>query len=232
MNKLKISEKNKMYVEITTLQKVIERCQKSDEDLRNGLIKDPEYIDKKLKENELKIVQSSEKILQLKEKIEKLNNGELDDEIVREVSKNTQKVSKELEDKKKKDLVSKKEISENHILTQKVWKEVKNEDYIYKQKTYDMQKGYERFKSIDIPEYMREKLDNMPSNKGYIFRCVWFFGALPLEGNKYPLVMFEKQGEARITHEIYEDVHYVYSKNGDQRRRLVDTINRPKKLNF
>ena len=67
MNKLKISEKNKMYVEITTLQKVIERCQKSDEDLRNGLIKDPEYIDKKLKENELKIVQSSEKILQLKE---------------------------------------------------------------------------------------------------------------------------------------------------------------------
>ena len=169
MNKLKISEKNKMYVEITTLQKVIERCQKSDEDLRNGLIKDPEYIDKKLKENELKIVQSSEKILQLKEKIEKLNNGELDDEIVREVSKNTQKVSKELEDKKKKDLVSKKEISENHILTQKVWKEVKNEDYIYKQKTYDMQKGYERFKSIDIPEYMREKLDNMPSNRGYIF---------------------------------------------------------------
>jgi len=73
-----------------------------------------------------------------------------------------------------------------------------------------------------VPGYIRENLSNMPNNKGYIWRGVQYFGALPHQGPANEWVMFERKGNRNLVHEVrYGHYHRVFEK-GDR--------NRPKKL--
>lgn len=73
----------------------------------------------------------------------------------------------------------------------------------------NMNHFYERMIRIDdeMPSYLREALSNMPANKGYIFRGVWYFGHVPLmrqEDEKY-LTMFERVKGIQYIHEYIHD---------------------------
>ena len=64
----------------------------------------------------------------------------------------------------------------------------------YSEKT--MNYHYERMMKIDneMPKYLRDQLDNMPSNKGFIYKGVWYFGHKPVhhpQDDKY-LTMIER----------------------------------------
>jgi hypothetical protein len=57
---------------------------------------------------------------------------------------------------------------------------------------------------------MKEALDNMPSNKGYIYRGVWYFGHVPLrnpQDEKY-LTMFERVKGIQYIHEYIHEYPY------------------------
>lgn len=94
-------------------------------------------------------------------------------------------------------------------------------------RTYDSY--YRRMLKIDseMPDYMRDALKNMPRNKGYIFRGVWYFGSKavsPEQEEKY-LTMFERVKGIQYIHE------YVYM-NGVKYYTLYEKLskNSPKKV--
>ena len=79
---------------------------------------------------------------------------------------------------------------------------------------------YNRMCQIDdeMPKYMKESLQNMPSTKGFIYRGVWYFGAIPSppeEEAKF-LTMFERFKGIQYIHEYIREYPYktynVYEK--------------------
>jgi len=68
---------------------------------------------------------------------------------------------------------------------------------------------YDKMMKIDseMPKYLREQLDNMPANKGYIYKGIWYFGHVPLyrkEDEKY-LTMFERVKGIQYIHEYIHE---------------------------
>ena len=89
-----------------------------------------------------------------------------------------------------------------------------------RQSTRDINYFYERIKKIDseMPQYMKDALDNMPSNKGYIYRGNWYFGrqkVRPELERKY-LTMFERIKGIQYIHEYIREypnkTYNVYEK--------------------
>lgn len=71
-----------------------------------------------------------------------------------------------------------------------------------------------------LPDYMRTNLQKMPNNKGYIYKGIHYYGALPAEKNNEILIMFERQMGVTdmIIHEIKRGHYYKIfqkSKNGN-----------------
>jgi hypothetical protein len=74
----------------------------------------------------------------------------------------------------------------------------------------------------NIPDYILKNLDEMPNNKGYIWKGIWCFGKLPPEKNQ-PLIMFEKlrdSNKLRII-EIDETHRTIYEKEGKNKKVLI-----------
>jgi hypothetical protein len=91
----------------------------------------------------------------------------------------------------------------------------RNKDYEYYYKQYE--------KAVEtLPDYIKENLKTMPSNKGYIWRGCWYFGMKNAEKNQ-PCVMFEKlRGGILRIHEITNE-HKIYEKNGKEQRKLISS---------
>jgi hypothetical protein len=214
----RISEKNIMFNKINDLNVNKARAMKFIENAACTL-KDRSYISKTREENLLKIQEIDREILTLEERIRSLDQGELDQELEEiqrlnklEAEKNNKALlNKAINDKKIKQLKIQKINS--------IYKVEREEKYKEKQKQRDMKYALDRYNSILLPEYMSENLKNMPSNKGYIWNGVWFFGGLP-EVNG-PTVMFEKQGNSNYVHEIYPTEYNIYKKNLDKSRELI-----------
>ena len=67
---------------------------------------------------------------------------------------------------------------------------------------------------------MRAKLDNMPNNKGYIWRGVHFYGLKDPEHEKADIVMFEnKKGILHIHEWTYDFLQYTKKVKPDKRGR-------------
>ena len=65
-----------------------------------------------------------------------------------------------------------------------------------------------------LPQYMGRNLKDMPNNKGYIWKDVIFYGALPDENNGHTII-FEKGRDKLIIHQ--------YSTNdGEERYKRID----------
>lgn len=227
MENFRIFQKNKFVTEIASLKKTIERSQNSVDELRKTtVIKDGSFILSNIEKKKNEIQDYQSKIEELEEKLEMLNNGQLDDEIVSNIKENTQKVSK----KNKDAAVKKEKVDETEEKNKKTadlyYTNERNSQYQARRRHFDMEREYERLCSIDLPDYIVQNLKGMPNNKGYIWRGVWFFGELrEVPG---PCVMFDKQRDAMYIHEIFHDKHVVYRKNSQNQKELVKSYDRRK----
>lgn len=90
---------------------------------------------------------------------------------------------------------------------------------------------YEHYVRIDemFPEHLKERLIDMPNNKGYIFRGCWYFGRKPEEKNS-PLIMFEKRGPLLLIHEITKEKHIIYEKYGHEPKQFLSETKRRRKV--
>ena len=82
-----------------------------------------------------------------------------------------------------------------------------------------MANGYKYFCKINdtLPHNLKKNLEEMPNNKGYIYKDIRFYGAKPAEVGK-PLVLFEKRGEILKIHEWSETEYCLYEKKGKNKK--------------
>lgn len=73
-----------------------------------------------------------------------------------------------------------------------------------------------------IPDYIQKNLNEMPNNKGYIWKGIHMFGKLPKEEDK-PKVMFEKPVKDVLhIHEWYKGEYKKFEKVGKNKKQLIE----------
>ena len=84
---------------------------------------------------------------------------------------------------------------------------------------YNREFSYFQNQSNRLPQHIRNNLNNMPTNKGYIYNNVWHYGKKPDENNN-TIVLFEKRDKDNLLiHEITKDHHKISSKPADKTKR-------------
>lgn len=76
-----------------------------------------------------------------------------------------------------------------------------------------------------LPDYIRSNLDKMPSNKGYIWKGIWYMGRQREDQrDRGVVIMFERPrgGSDQLIHEIkYREYHRIYKKNKHPPNTLI-----------
>ena len=87
----------------------------------------------------------------------------------------------------------------------------------------DMQRAYMQYLNIvdTIPEYISKNLEEMPNNKGYIWRGIQCYGKQPEGGNSNSTILFEKQkGGLLIIHDRTPTEYKIFHKKGKDKKVL------------
>lgn len=82
--------------------------------------------------------------------------------------------------------------------------------------------NYEEYFKVcqGIPDYLKKKLEDMPNNKGYIWKGVCLFGGKAVD-DQPKTTLFEKDGNTMFIHEWTKTEYFLFSKEKDQKRILV-----------
>lgn len=155
------------------------------------------------------------------------------------LQKNIDKLESEIKDVENKECVFKKNTKEKVVLKKKTPKNIvykkekqitdenrqRDRDARYFEKTF--------YKIVDsVPDYILRNLEEMPANKGYIWRGCWLFGKLRPENNYKTTVLFEKKGPVTKIFEFDDKVFTLSEKQGKERKQLIYTQQRIKKKSF
>lgn len=179
---------NQVYSEIKRIEVSIKRDRDAKKNIVNiGLT--TEQLIKKQSELQKGIEEKEQQLQHLQNKKIEYLNGTLDEEIQAELDKN--KIVK----KEPIVIPTKKFIKQPYIRNTE-----KDSRYYFRQ----FCKADETF-----PDYMRNNLENMPNNKGYIWRGCLFFGKLRAEIGQ-PYIFFEKlKGGDMNIHEFTKTYHTI-----------------------
>lgn len=199
---------NNIQSEITRLEKSISRDEDVLKNIKNLNLSEDIL---KIKQEELRnnIKRKNDDIEKLKISGDDVVSGNRDEEIV------------------KKNVVTKK------VLKPKV-KKTPPKKYIpmkFQASNRDLDYHYNRMLKIteSMPDYMKRNLEEMPNNKGYIWKDCWFFGKLPSYRNEN-IVLFEKGRNSMKIHEIDNRNYSIFEKVGQNRKILISC--KPKKQFF
>lgn len=198
MESIRISERNKIKNRSRDVESFMKFNANAIQRLRNsktGLEFSRNKIEKLKKDNE----EFSNELLELKKRECALSRGELDKELKEKYKSDTaianaktkikrQQKLAEILDRKKKSEISR----EYYNKTMKARREARYAERSSK-------RGYDYLLRVhkSLPVYIRSNLENMPNNKGYIWRGVHYYGKKDQDSEKR--VMFEnKKGELHI----------------------------------
>jgi hypothetical protein len=223
MDQIRLSEKNLIKIDIKDKQVSISRNKETIKRLSNiqehqsFYRKQIDKLNEKIKEDEKTIIEYEEKLIQI-------SNGLLDGELMDRRIINNDKM------KKRDDISSKKVIEKNEKKDED--KKILDNEYKTFRKNdgtseYSLNKETNKFfdNNNKIPDYMKQNLKDMPSNKGYIWKNILCFGELPKESDN--LILFEKcRNNILKIHEISYDRHLIYEKNGKNQKELISNIER------
>lgn len=220
---------NSIKLEINECEKFIERSNETIGRLKHTSL-DIKYIKNHIYKLKTSISQKEERLLVLNNEMLAVNKGGLDTEINLEYKKNENRQKKLNEDRKNIMKEKQKEKKENKDISKKYWDGIIGAVRSEKQKEKDMKYSQTYFQRVcdSLPEYMKRNLADMPNNKGYIWRGVYFYGRLDEDSG--PRVLFEKRkGGLLIIHEYTEKEYKIFEKNGKDRKKIVEKYDRKKK---
>ena len=223
MEQIRLSEKNLIKIDIKDKQVSISRNKETIKRLSN-IQEHQSFYKKQIEKLNEKIKEDEQKILEYEEKLVQITNGSLDDELMNKRISNNDKM-------KKRDDISNKKVIEKNEKKDEDKKILDNEYKIFRKNDgtseYSLNKETNKFfDNINkIPDYMKQNLRDMPMNKGYIWKNILFFGELPKESNT--LILFEKcKNNILKIHEISYDRHLIYEKNAKNQKQLISNIER------
>jgi hypothetical protein len=90
-------------------------------------------------------------------------------------------------------------------------------DFAYAEKQYHRD-------SASLPDHLYEKLQNMPSHMGYIWKDIWFFGSRCSSEPIHEYTLFEKRNQQFLVHVYnHQTLQYnLYEKDANGRRRFIE----------
>lgn len=217
--------KNKILKEITNLKNKREHLDTAIKNLRtSSMIGDIEYLHLQVKKNQDAIEMIDLKIEELTSRNNSIDVGDMDDELKKDVENNMLQIRKKNEITRKKMEAEEKKLKKQKEQAELFFKRQYQPDRT-RASEYEMNRAYDRFvaNSNDLPRYMVENLKSMPNNKGYLWKDIYFFGALPAERNA-PRVIFEKQrGDVMFIHETIGLETHTYKKVGKEPKQYIST---------
>lgn len=245
-NKFKLSYINKWRTEIASFKSSLEKNEETIERMKSLKQFSLEYRNRQICLLKEKNEEIHEKIQVLEQNIRDVDDplSDLSTKLVSTIEENTKnfreiEISKKNKKKSNKKTTLKKkeqekfdkkeqEKNEKRNKNRSKRKPIRNVSYRKSQSPsieYDLRKIYDD--EMKMPQYMKDNLENMPENKGYIWRNSWYFGRKEKEPNQ-PFILFEKRKGNLLIHEITEKGKTIYSKRGRNRKEFVEFIPRRK----
>ena len=178
-----------------------------------------------------KNIEREKEIKELENRMCDVKTGVYDQEFAKFEKISADQIKMNIEDTKHKkdcDIQKKKEeINISKAFEQSIRRTDRNFEY----KKREMDKSWQYFvKSRDtFPEYMSKKLKNMPNNKGYIWKSIYFYGERPAITGE-PVILFETQREGiLVIHEITDTEYKIWHKKGTLKKFLYSSTPRRQK---
>ena len=221
-------QKNKLNNDIRDTEILIKRSEETIKRLHYSQMGEV-YVKAQIAKLKVSIEEKTELLVKLNIDVNRVDKGELDNEINIEYTESDKKVKSATQATKKISAAKKEESNEKKEVSNEYWQGILSASRTQRQKERDIKYARKYFyKIIDtLPPYMQNNLAEMPNNKGYIWRDMHFYGNLPAEPG--PQIMFEKQrGGNLIIHEHTDNEYRRYEKQGKNRKQLVHKSNRRK----
>lgn len=206
----RISEKNKYFLLLRETEIIIKKNLETIKRFNN--IENTAYISNMIDKLTIQNKEKEKYVSELKIKIDKLSNGEFDNEIIKDNEEN-----KKIIDTKSKEKIDKKKIQLDNVKSQKdvLQKYFKSEKKYDKYDKNDMDRSYNYFlRSVEsIPNYMLKNLDNMPNNKGYIWKSIHLYGLLEPDHDKKIILTEKLRNNVTRIHEWNDYEYIIYTRN-------------------
>jgi hypothetical protein len=222
MEKLRLAEKNRVISEIKSAESVIKR---STETLERFKVQDATMFNRnQIQKLKATIEEKETQLAELQQRQIDIISGKFDIEIQTNNTTALNKIQKkeEITIRKKKDKEDEKK-NDSDLLKKHYGK---TNRYEFSESFWEKEeKKY--YKNCDsLPQWIKDKLKDLPSNKGYIWRDLWFFGDKQVPFTKNCTMFENLKGGITIIHEIDSDYHKVYEKVGRNQKTLIDKIKR------
>lgn len=225
MDKLRLTEKNRISNEIKTVDVSLKRSQATLDRLKGQDLS--VFTKTQIEKLSTLVGEYKLKTEELQQRIVDVGAGKLDSELYNSNSNVIQTIQKKDEVTKRKKKEKEDEKKNDSELLKKHYEKTKR--YEFSESFWEKEER-RYYKNCDsLPQWIRDKLKDMPSNKGYIWRDLWFFGDKPVPFSKYCTMFESLKGGITIIHEIDANYHKVYEKVGrNNNRTLLETIVRNK----
>ena len=217
MEQLRIAERNIVRIDIKQIESVIKRNKETIDRLKSQEKSD--FNTKQIEKNKIALKDNEQKLLVLEERLEDITSGKLDNEMTEKInSTNTGLLSKQqiAETKNKIKKETKKKEEKIHLDTE--YKNRKREGV----NEYTLQKETDKFirDCETVPDYILQNLEEMPNNKGYIWKGIMCYGKKPKDSNT--IIMFEKcKGGILKIYESTRTTYTLYEKVGKNQKQLI-----------
>jgi hypothetical protein len=224
MEQIHISEKKRILEEIKHLRE----CKINELDIIDRIMKAPNSSF-----NQRQILKLNESIKNrilnedvLEKRLTLLFNGELDEELLNKMKKNTNTVSKKVKDKIKKENDISNWLSVNSKKSKIYANNISEDRKKHFQSMKEIDKSYKTFcaNSSTIPFYISRNLKEMPSNKGYIWKNIFCFGELEDDKSGVYVMFDKKNANLLVIHEWTSTEYNKYEKIGKNKKILVEKV--------
>ena len=226
MDNKRLHKKNQLVDEIKQIDLTMSRDISSIDKLKHSRM-DIAFVQNSIIKINLKVEDKKLRKKQLQEDLVKLDQGELDDDIQSEYNKSKLLINQKNEEHKNKRAVIAKQKADDEEKTTAINQHNRQVNNNIKQQNRDIKYEEKRFfKMVEtIPIYIDKNLDDMPTNKGYIWRGILLFGKQHTIINKNePLLVFDKQNKDNLLiHEWSETDYSLYKKIGKNPKTAIST---------
>jgi hypothetical protein len=230
MDNRRLSERNRILNEIQTISCYITKDTSSIDRLE--LIKNSEYAKAQIIKLTDKIQVRKTSLETFKCRLSLLETGQLDSELLKIYEQNKIEIDRKTNEKKQKKKIEEQNKLEDSRISKAFYQINRQSDREYRRTEKDADRALKHFNKTNngLPDHIKRNLSGMPSNKGYIWKGVHFYGCRKPERNR-PIVMFEKvRGGILRIYEYTPTEILISEKQGKNRKVLVSREARKQKL--
>lgn len=214
--------RNETLDEIQFLNKAIERCTNNINRLKTTKQFNPSGM---IEQNKKEIKSLEERLLSEKSKLESIDDGTYEMVLNEEIKTTKDNISTKSANTKRK--------KQQNVITpitpklnnKSIYWDPRNTDRNIDKDMDYAERSYFRDCS-SIPDYILNKLENMPANMGYIWKDIWCYGCLREQQPDYKCTLFEKKYDKFYIHTFNRRTreYCIFEKDQNNQKHLIKTV--------